>query len=194
MTEHELAVPVLARFPDVNDVVCVAPVREAKGGGLLASSRRLFGQATSIKLLAGTALFLLVGAVLPFCIGNKPPADLSPPQELVAVKPKASNAGPQASAVPDEAAALIASRPAVRVVPAKEPSVAPAPLSRELDNRLPARTVADTVQASPWHPPAVGGEPLAPDVNRPATVRPAEYEEADARARLMPGSDRENRR
>ena len=50
-----------------------------KGWSLLASSGRLIGQAMSIKLLAGMTLFLLVGAVLPFCLGQKsPPADPSP--------------------------------------------------------------------------------------------------------------------
>jgi hypothetical protein len=194
MTEHKMAVPVLASFPDVNDVVSVAPGHEAKGLGLLASGRRLVGQALSIKLLAGTALFLMVGAVLPFCIGNKAPADLPPIQDsLVTVEAKSRNTGAQASAVPDEAAALIASRPAVRVVPAKEPSYAPASLAHEIDSRPQAGPAADALQASQW-PAKTGGELLPPDVNRPAPVRQAEYEEADARARLAPGSDRENRR
>jgi hypothetical protein len=192
MTEHKIAVPVLARFPDVNDVMADAPPHKAKGLGLLASSGRLIGQAMSIKLLAGTALFLIVGAVLPFCIGTKTPADPLPAHDsLVTAKPKSPKVATQPADASDEAAALIANRPAVRVVPTKEPSSAPAAPASEISNKSQADPTADAPQMSQWPAAKTGSETSSPDVSRPTSVRQAEYE-ADAGA--TPGSNRENRR
>jgi hypothetical protein len=204
MNQHKTNVPVLARFPDLNDGTANAKHNKTPGFGLLASSGRLFGQTLSIKLLAGTALFLLVGAVLPFCIGkNPPPADSSPTGDsAVTAQSKLANATPEAAPVADEAVALTASRLPVRVIAAKEPSLAPAalPPSSETTNKPQPGPATDVpVMSSRWpsaaptdlQPTSVGGEAPRAGVFGPAATRPTEYE-ADAGS--TPGTNREIRR
>jgi hypothetical protein len=204
MVHKDTEVPVLARFPDVNDTTSDHRAHTTKGVGLLASTGRLIGQATSIKLLAGTALFLIVGAVLPFCIGKSPPANLSPAGDsLTEMQPNSSGATPETTPDAGEAAALIAGRPAVRVIATKEPSSAPAaiPPSAEANGKLQAGSASEASLSSRWPTPApaelqspnVGGPTLQPGVNQPAAVRQAEYE-ADARTGATPGNDRDTRR
>jgi hypothetical protein len=75
MSQQAKAVAVLARFPDVADHTKPQPRAdgETQGWNLLGPSGRWIGQAMSIKLLAGITLFLLVGAILPFCLVQKSP-------------------------------------------------------------------------------------------------------------------------
>ena len=197
MNQHRSAIPLLASFPDLNEDAPDASVNKT-AIGLLASSSRMIGQALSIKLLAGTALFLLVGAVLPFCLSKAhPPAD-SPADNSVATE-KARSAEVAPATV--SAVAPTANRPPV-LVAAKEPSAAPAmlpPSSESQGKPQPIRT-ADASQVSHWNPasgelqPAkAGSETSQPGVNRPSAARPTEYE-ADARGGSTPWNDPETRR
>jgi hypothetical protein len=189
MTEQKMAVPVLARFPDVNDGLSDGPGHETKGFGLLASSGRLIGQAVSIKLLAGTTLFLIVGAILPFCMSGKTPATdpATGHDSLVATTPKSAKTAPAS----DEAVALVASRPAVLVVPSKDPSPAPAMLPPTIAIKTPSNPATEPLQtSSQWQPPKGPGTNPLPNVDQPP-VRQAEYE-ADTNA--TPGNNRDNRR
>jgi hypothetical protein len=189
MDQHKTALPVLARFPDLSDHTHQTEHNKTTGIGLLASSGRMIGQTLSIKLLAGTALFLLVGAVLPFCIGkNSPPADSSP-------------AGSPTVTAQDESAITTPEPPrAVRVAVAKEPSSAPEMLSPlpETNGKLQPSPTRDASLASHLTPDnplssSVGGETPQPNVTPPATPRPTEYK-ADNRGNSTPWHDPETRR
>jgi hypothetical protein len=202
MDQCKTSIPVLARFPDLNDDSANARHNKSIGLGLLASGGRLFGQTLSIKLLAGTALFLLVGAILPlFCIGkNPPPANSSPTGDSpVTAQSESAKATPETVSAVAEAGALTASRPAVRVFAAKEPSSAPAalpPLPETTRNPQPspaAEGMSRWPGAAPTNlqPTSVGGETPHANVFGPAATRPTEYE-ADAGS--TPGNNRETRR
>ena len=228
MDHHRTRVPVLARFPDLNDcesdanrhktsglallaaggrliiqTLSMATRNRAASFGLLASSGRLISQTMSIKLLAGTALFLMVGAVLPFCIGkNPPPADSSPGIDSpVTAQSGSANATAEDASAADEAVALTASRPTVRLIAATGPSPAPAmlPASSEIPGRPQAGPPNDEPQMSRWPSPAptdlqptgVGGAVSPAGVYGPAATRPTEYQ-ADAGS--APGNNREPRR
>jgi len=204
MDEHKVGIPVLARFPDLNDGIHHSEHNKTAGLGLLASSSRLIGQASSVKLLAGTALFLLVGAVLPlFCIGkNPPPANSSPSGDsCVASQPTSANGTLETAPDADQPVALTASRPIVRVVAAQGPSSAPAmlpPSSETKDKMQPGPATDEPQMSSRWNPPtvfqpaAVAGEASQPGAKQPTAVRSAEYD-AD-RAGSTPWNDRETRR
>ena len=64
---------VLARIPDLNAAGADGAADEEAGGGLPASTGRLIKQALSFRLLVGTALFLLVAAVMPFALRQEGP-------------------------------------------------------------------------------------------------------------------------
>ena len=122
MDQHRTELRVLARFPDLNDGNHDLGAHKATGFGLLASGGRLIGQTTWIKLLAGTVLFLLVGAVLPFCIGkNSPPANSSVVSDSVATA-QPDSAKAEAAPAASDIVAPTAFRPAVHVAANKEPS------------------------------------------------------------------------
>jgi hypothetical protein len=164
---------VLARFPDVNDGPKSQPqAEEAKGWDLLGSNGRWIGQAMSVKLLAGMTLFLLVGAVLPFCLGHKPPAgDPSTAGDTLSASSPAQAQAPVdgASSQTERISSTVAPRPAVLVsatsdqvsAPAKLP---PAPVARREPSAAP--TVAESLlsprpttagnRAPPAAPPVVG--------------------------------------
>jgi hypothetical protein len=187
MDQHKTALPVLARFPDLCDHT-PAEHDGSSGLGLLASSGRLIGQTLSIKLLAGTALFLLVGAVLPFCIGkSSPPAD--------------SSAGAPAMTAQDKSAIATPESPrAVRVAVVNEPSSAPEVLSPLPGTRgelqpVPRSNASATSPLTPGNrlPSNVGSEILQPNVTPLAPSRPTEYE-ADNRGNSTPWHDPETRR
>jgi hypothetical protein len=202
MVQQKTGVPVLARFPDVNGAESDGGSHETKGLGLLASSGRLISQAASIKVLAGTALFLLVGAVLPFCIARNPSVGSLPTDD-----PLAAGQTTSATAVPNdvlgtgEAATLTASRPAVRVMAAKELSAAPTvlPPSAEGDGRLQPSPDAPMMSRWPGATPGdlqstkAGGATPQPGTGPSDAVRQAEYE-ANVRAGAAPDSDRGTRR
>jgi hypothetical protein len=204
MVQQKTGVPVLARFPDVNGAESDGGDQQRKGLGLLASSGRLISQTASIKVLAGTALFLLVGAVLPFCIARNPSVGPSSADDPFLVgQTNSAGALPETVSGTGEAAALIASRPAVRVVAAKEPSAAPAvlPSSAEADGKLQASRSPEPALASPW-PGAASSETQSakngsaasqPGVGPTDAVRQAEYE-ANVRTGAAPDTDRGTRR
>ena len=185
MDQHKTGIPVLARFPDLDEAAHLAATGKPSGLGLLASSGRMIGQAMSVKLLAGTALFLIVGAVLPFCLkGNPEPADSLPAASSQATSPpKLAKERPEATAVNDEAAALIAGRPAVRVIASKEPSSAPAvlPPASDANGKPGAVAATEPPGTSRWR----GAGPEA--------IRPAEYQ-ADVRGNATPWKEPETRR
>jgi hypothetical protein len=184
MVQQATAVAVLARFPDVND----HPHHEqrAEEGGhwnLLGSSGRWIGQAMSIKLLAGITLFLLVGAVLPFCLGTKSPTTnpSAGDSALSTWQPQQAGSPTGTSSTSTETAgAAIARLPAARVsatsdqfpppvtlpstVGGQRPPLAPPTVAESLMSpRSPAEarrepppaatTVAETTMSSPWSPP-----------------------------------------
>jgi len=194
MNQQRSGLAVLARFPDLNGGKPHARADEAKGWRLLVSSGRLVGQATSIKLLAGVTLFLLVGAVLPLCIGKGSPPVNPPPagDALSTWHPRgAETSAPSVPGKSETAALTVASRPAVRVSATAEPSSAPAtlPPTAEPKREPPAvPTVAESLMMSNWPGPAranpqparAGGEASPADANRPG-ARSTEYQ-ADARA------------
>jgi hypothetical protein len=185
MDQHETGIPVLARFPDLDEAAHGAATGKPSGLALLASSGRIIGQNVSVKLLAGTALFLLVGAVLPFCIGrNSTPADSFPAGSSQATsQSKLAKDKPEAIPADDEAAALIAGRPAVRVIASKEPSSAPAvlPPASDANGKPGAIATTEPPESSRWR----GAGPEA--------IRPAEYQ-ADVRGNATPWKEPETRR
>jgi len=194
MNHQKTGLAVLARFPDVHDgEKPQAGANEAKGWGLLASSGRWISQALSIKLLAGMTLFLLVGAVLPFCIGkNSPPAEPSPAGDSVSTwHPKPAGASAKAAPAQTETVAMTVARRPVRISATAEHSPAPAalPPTAETPREPPAASTVAEAMMSNWSPPASadpqptmpGAETSSADANRPAAVRSTEYQ-ADARA------------
>jgi hypothetical protein len=218
MDRRKTGLMVLARFPDLNEADPHAGDDKAKGLGLLASGSRLFGQAASIKLLAGMTLFLLVGAVLPFCIGigkNPPPANLSAANSLPAgdslstwqprgdaaalepttVAPAAAAPTTVASAEPDTVALTVARRPVAPASATAEQSPTPAAVGPTTENKREpqtASTVADAGMSS-WQPPAEANQQLgANGVNASADPsRPmarSTERVADARAGQQPGA------
>ena len=127
----------------------------------------------------------MVGAVLPFCLNRNPtPADPSPAANSHAIsQTKLAKDAPETIPDNDEAAALIAGRPAVRVIAAKEPSSAPAVLSpsSEANGKPGAIAATESPGASRW--PGAG----------PEAIRPAEYQ-ADVRGNATPWKEPETRR
>ena len=187
MDQHKIALPVLARFPDLNDGTHHSEHNRTTGLGLLTSSGRLIGQTLSVKLLAGTALFLLVGAVLPFCIGkNPPPADSSPAGTATAQHQSAETTPESPRAVRLTVAEGTSSAPAVlSPLPDTNGKLQPSPAS---DSPLMSRSTPDNPQ-----PTGCRGRDPQPGVDRPAIPRPAEYE-ADSRGNSSPWNDPETRR
>jgi hypothetical protein len=183
MDQLKTGIPVLASFPEL-DKGTASPKSDPPVLGLLASSGRLINQAASAKLLAGITLFLLVGAVLPWCIGKG-----SSSADVTASKAKAT-ASPQLvkdAAEAQKAAAAVQS--AVRVAAKTGTSPGPVPPAPEM-KRKPQESLAaqPPMMASPWNVPgesAVG--------NQPAAVRPVQYE-ADTRGNSTPWIDPEKRR
>ena len=203
MDQRRTGLAVLARFPDLNDGKPQAGVGEAKGWKLLASGGRLISQGMSIKLLAGMTLFLLVGAILPFCIGkdsqpvSSAPANLSPAGDALSTwHPRGADTPVEAVPVQrDTVATAVARRPAVRVAAIPEPSPPPVTLPQAVEPKYESQAAPRVADAgmSDWPGPAranqqpTNGGLVASQagVNRPA-ARSTEYE-ADARAGHRPG-------
>jgi hypothetical protein len=184
MDSQKTGLAVLARIPDLNDGEHHTEAEQPRGLRLLASSGRLIGQAASIKLLAGMTLFLLVGAVLPFCISKTCPPEKSPPamESLATWEPQSAKALAEVGGAKSETAPTnVASGPAARIPAAAERLSAPlaVPPTAEANSKPQAvPSVAESLMSStPWPTPAHAET----DTNRPA-VRSTEYE-ADARAR-----------
>jgi hypothetical protein len=192
MEQRENKIPVLARFPDLDENLHNVGVDQPKGLALLASSSRMIGQAMSFKLLAGLTLFLPIAAVLPFCM-SKGSAPLTTPRAAESVAAaKSKSAKKDAAPATNESVAAVASRPPVRVAAAKEPTAPPValPPSLEAKPEPKAAPVAETPVAtsSPWPgaaspagQPNGGAYPSQVGPTPPMTVRPPEYQ-ADARA------------
>lgn len=194
MDEFNTNIPVLARFPEL-DKGTSGPKANPAPLGLLASSGRLINQAASAKLLAGITLFLLVGAVLPWCIGKScPPADSSASSAKATVNPKLARDAAEAQK------AIVAAQPAVRLAANTGTSPAPVPPTPEV-KRKPQESLAaqPPLMKSPFNAPAqlppanYTGPAAASGGNQPAPVRPAQYE-ADARGGTTPWIDPEIRR
>jgi hypothetical protein len=176
---------VLARIPDLN-AGSDAAADEETFMGLPASTGRLIKQALSFKLLIGTALFLLVAAVMPFVFGKKAPsADPSPVIDSAAAWHSGSNPA-LAERLPAgkmSATPAASSRP-VAVIPATSERVKPPATVPPLpDKRAPPQPrSANGPLWSNWPNPAhatakpAGGEAPRADATQPATVRPSEYE------------------
>ena len=193
---------VLASFPDLNESPSNARGNEKRGLGLLASSGRLIGQATSIKLLAGMVLFLMVGAVLPFCIGkNCEPADATPASDSVATwhsESPETSPGILPETAPAQSATIVQTasrRPPVRISATTEPSSAPAmipPLAAS-QSAPQARPTLEQPLSSKWPNPALvnvqpteaGTDTKQVGANRPMAIGPSERQ-ADARAGQWP--------
>jgi hypothetical protein len=188
MSPERRGLPVLARFPDLNDGKLQAGADKAKGWGLLASSRRLIGQAMSFKLLAGMALFLLIGAILPWIGRDTRPVNSPPVGDATATwHPRGSEASAEAAPAKCETVAMtVAQRLPVRICAAAELLPAPAMLPPTAEiKREPqaAPTVAESLMSN-WTPPArvdlqparPGVEALTEGVNPPVAARSTEYQ------------------
>lgn len=174
MNQQKTRLTVLARFPDLNEGQYQTEVcRESKGfSGILAASGRLIGQAVAAKLLAGMAMFLLVGAVLPCCISKNPsPSDSPVASAVVSAATTILKTEPALPAAP---------RPAVRVVAATVAASAPAKLPPAS-----AKKPVETGLMSTWTPPAdTAAQPTAVsgELTQPAAVPPPGYRQADTRS------------
>jgi hypothetical protein len=204
MNPQRTGLAVLARFPDVNDNPKPQPeADEAKGWDLLGSSGRWIGQAMSVKLLAGMTLFLLVGAVLPFCLGHNPPAEPSAGDTLSASSPAQAQAPMDGtSSQTERISSTVTPKPAVLVsatsdqvsAPAKLP---PAPVARHEPSAAPTvaeslmspRPATEAKRAPPAAPPIAAGMANSSSWSAPPdagaqpggpAARPPEYE-ANAR-------------
>ena len=169
MNRQKTGQTVLARFPDVNGETEVQ-ASEPKRQGLLESSGRWISQAMSIKLLAGMTLFLLVGAVLPFCLTQKsPPAGPSTAGDTLSTwQPEREAAPTQAGSGSGEmSGATIARRPIVRVSATSDqlppPVTLPAPaIARREPSAAP--TVAESLMSPRATNEAKREPPAAPMV------------------------------
>jgi hypothetical protein len=205
MVQQDTGLPILARFPDMNENLSGHQHHTDKRPGLLGPNGRLIGQATSIKLLAGTALFLVVGAILPLCIGKSLPANRTPvDNSLMATQSKSGKAASEVTLAADGSTASATSRPAIQVAASKELSPAPAPVPRsaEADEKNQARLASGaTAKSSPWPNVTAGelqsanaGNPASqPGTNQSGPVCQAGYE-ADTRAASTPDNNRGTRR
>jgi hypothetical protein len=172
MVQQATAVAVLARFPDVNDgAERQRQADESKYRDLLGSSGRWIGQAMSVKLLAGITLFLLVGAVLPFCLSTKSPTTSSPVggDALSTSQPKqAESPTVAASTQTDTGGAAVAHLPAARVSATSDQFPPPATLPSAVAAQRPpsaAPSVAESLMST--RPTAVARReppPAAPTV------------------------------
>ncbi len=175
MNRQKTGLTVLARFPDVNDETeSPTQASETKERGLLESSGRWIGQAMSIKLLAGMTLFLLVGAVLPFCLGQKspPPGASAASDTISAWQPKREQTPTQS--VPDGSemgGVTIARRPIVRVSATSDqlppPATLPAPAVARREPPA-APTVAESLMSPRATNEAKRELPAVPTGNHPA--------------------------
>ncbi len=118
MNQQRTGLALLARFPDVSeDAKPRSRAEETKCCSLLGSSGRWIGQAMSVKLLAGMTLFLIVGAILPFCLNQKS-SPMAPPagdNALSTWQPKQAESPTDASVQIETAGATVARRPVVQV-------------------------------------------------------------------------------
>lgn len=184
MDQRKSGIPLLASFPDLSE----HGADHKEDAGLLKSSGRLFSQAMSAKLLAGITLFLLVGAVLPFCLKSAS-REMPLGDSLVASQPKTS----KTTARTDDSPILAPTRrPAVRVAAAKERT--PAPLRPMSEPKAAPPMMSSWPNPAPANlqPEADGHEATPASFERPVPARPTEYQ-ADTRADSIPGNDREIR-
>ena len=184
---------VLARIPDLNAAGADGTADEDTDGGLPVSTGRLIKQWLSFRLLVGTALFLLIAAVIPFALGKKAPS-VDPPSATdtattwhSASGSASTNTSPTdkiqtAGAAPVRPVALISaiprqSCPPAIVPPPPETKGAPQP-GRAADGPLMSRW--PNPAHAPSRPANAGAEPPRAIANQPVAVRPSEYE-ADRR-------------
>lgn len=178
---------VLARFPDVSDLPqSPSQAEEGPGRSLWGSNGRWIDQAMSIKLLACVTVLLLVGAVLPFCLGPKSPTGdpTTAADALSSWQPKpgqsaTTNASVQTGAVAESGGSYSVAQvsatsdqppplaaPPLAVAAQREPpppptvagSLMPPQVPREARPAIPPQTVA-TTSSSLWAPPADAGQP-----------------------------------
>jgi hypothetical protein len=176
MNHQRTGVPILARFPDVHDDTKRNTGAIPRGRGLLESSGRWISQAMSVKLLAGMTLFLLVGAVLPFCIGRNADSKDSTAAIPLSSGDAVSTGQPAQTQTPVEAipttsqqvAGGVARRPAVLVSATAEqlPPPVAIPVVPGVKQQPPAiPTVAESLLATPpagdvKHEPAAASPPM----------------------------------
>jgi hypothetical protein len=164
MEHNETRLMVLARIPDLS-------AAGSEGGSSPASSAesgRLISQVASFRLLAATALLLLLGAIIPFSLCQK--ASTPAPTAATSSPSPASDHSP-----PPAPVALWPSR--VLDAPAPQPDVAV----------VPPRAADDTPQMSAWPNPAhltsyqteAGVKGPQSSSNQPTAVRPPLFQ-ADA--------------
>jgi hypothetical protein len=172
---------VLARIPDLN-AGAEGTAEDETIMGLPASTGRLIKQALSFRLLLGTALFLLVAAVVPFLSGKKAPsADPSPAADSATAWHTGSNPVLADKSIPPTPAAP--ARP-VAVIPANpEPSRPPTTVPPLPETKAPPQPrVAEGPLWSNWpnaaHATAkpASGEASRRNANQPVAGRPSEYE------------------
>jgi hypothetical protein len=181
MDQQKVCITILARFPDINDELCQPAISQPNGRGILASGGRLIGQAQSVKLLAGLALFLLVTAVLPFCINVRSSSvDSLAACDSVAAKTTPAQNKSNALAVKQRPVVRIAAKQGSTSAPAKLPSMAKAPVKSQ-----PA-SATEAPMMSNWPNPAnmpLGLNNSEPCVAQPTATRTVEYQ-ADTRSGL----------
>jgi hypothetical protein len=184
MDRQQAGLAVLARIPCLNDTQPSADKasRARTGLEMLASTGRLIRQATSFRLLAGTVLFLLAAAIIPFVLNKKPPSSESPStNEAVVAHRLQTSQDP----VPDKKMTVgqtVARRPAI-MVSAKSNQAAPPvtlPPPPDTAEKSPAGQAAELPTMSPWPSPAQpclqqAEAKTPPDVDPSKTVRPVEY-------------------
>ena len=139
---------VLARIPDINSNTEESLAND-ESGWLPTSAGRLIQQAMSFKLLVGTALFLLVVAIVPLLTSRTPPGATDPAK--VAEQSPTWHGGPTpapAEAVP----AAVAAKPATMVPATSEPIRPPAVVTSEPKTKAPPKParVAERPLMSTW--------------------------------------------
>lgn len=152
--------PILASIPDINSNADESQAEE-ETGWLPTSAGRLIQQAMSFKLLVGTALFLLVVAVVPLITGRTP-AVATDPATVADQSPRWHGGSTTASAdatTPKETVP----KPAVAVKPA---TVVPATPESA---RPPAVVSSPPPTKAPQQPARVAERPLMSTWPKPST-------------------------
>jgi hypothetical protein len=187
MDQRKSGIPLLASFPDLSEQAAAGSSDDS--AGLLKSSGRIIGQAMSAKLLAGIALFLLVGAVLPFCLKSVS-RDLPLGDSRVASSPKSGKTG--VTSTTDSPILTPTRRPAVHVAVAKERT--PSPIRPTSGPKVAPPMMSSWPAPAPTNFQSEDEHEASPaSFERPVPARPTEYQ-ADTRAGSLPENDREIRR
>jgi hypothetical protein len=165
---------ILARIPDV-----ATSTKYGGGHQVPASTGRVIGQAASFKLLAGSALLLVVVAVIPYALWKQgQSADTSATAEALPALHSGSSAP---SAAPAPTWTPVAAVPASAPIPASPSPMPNATLQATVASAPPAPAAVDSPLMSAWpnvaHPvaPQAGAEEPRAGANQAMAVRSPEY-------------------